>query len=272
MLNEEQRAIAESSEREDSQQVEPLTYGSYMHVPELLALQTPLGSPSVPDEMLFIIVQQVQELWFKQILHDMKRVINLLEERSILEALPLLARINLIVRVLGDEVGVLEKMPPQEFHRFRHVLTPSSGFESLQFRELELASGLNDPTFIRLLTRHINTSELQLRWPTTLHDALLANLASADPDPVRAVMAVYTEPGRHQALFLLCEVLSDYEILFAEWRFRHVKLVERAIGDMAKGTAGSSGAGYLGKTLGYRFFPELWEARNRLSAIATGRG
>ena len=272
MLNEEQRSIEASAAREHLQQVEPLTYGSYMHVPELLALQTPLGSPPVPDEMLFIIVQQVQELWFKQILHDMKRVINLLEERSILGALPLLARINHIMRTLGDEVGILEKMPPQEFHRFRHVLTPSSGFESLQFRELELASGLSDPAFIRLLSRLVNLPDLQLRWSTTLHGVLLAHLASADPDPVRAVMDVYTEPGRHQALFLLCEALSDYEILFSEWRFRHVKLVERAIGDMAQGTAGSSGASYLGKTLGYRFFPELWEARNRLSAVAIGRG
>jgi len=243
-----------------------------MHVPELLALQTPLGSPPVPDEMLFIIVQQVQELWFKQILHDMKRVINLLEERSILEAVPLITRINHIMRALGEEVGILERMPPQEFHRFRHVLTPSSGFESLQFREVELASGLTDPTFIRILTRLGNMAELQLRWPTTLHDALLANLASADADPVRAVMAVYAEHGRHQMLFLLCEAMSDYEILFAEWRFRHVKLVERAIGDMAQGTAGSSGTGYLSKTLGYRFFPVLWEARNRLSATATGHG
>lgn len=272
MLNEEQKVNAGAGVGVQAQRGEPLTYSAYMHVPELLALQTPLGSPPVPDEMLFIIVQQVQELWFRQILFDMKRIVTQLEERRILEALPLIARINHIMRVLGEEVGILERMPPQEFHRFRHVLTPSSGFESVQFRELELASGLNDPTFLRVLTKHIDVPELQSRWPTTLQDALLANLALADADPVRAVMAIYNEPDKHQSLFLLCEALSDYEIIFAEWRFRHVKLVERAIGDMSQGTAGSSGAGYLGKTLGYRFFPQLWEARNRLSAIATGRG
>lgn len=272
MLNEEHQAVTGIDEAVQAHNVEPLTYGSYMRVPELLALQSPLGSPPVPDEMLFIIVQQVQELWFKQVLHDLKRVVNLLEERRILEAIPLLARINHIIRVIGEEVGVLERMPPPEFHRFRHVLTPSSGFESFQFRELELASGLNDPTFIRLLTRHIDMPKLQSRWPTTLHDALLANLALVDADAVRAVVKVYQTPSEYQTLFLLCEALSEYEIFFGEWRFRHIKLVERAIGDMAPGTAGSSGAGYLSKTLTYRFFPELWGARNKLTAIANGQG
>jgi tryptophan 2,3-dioxygenase len=272
MLNEELKTVTNSENEAPARKTEPLTYGTYMRVPELLALQTPLGAPPVPDEMLFIIVQQIQELWFKQMLYDLKRVVNLLEERRILEALPLIARLNHIIRVVGDEVGVLERMPPTEFHRFRHVLTPSSGFESYQFRELELASGLNDPTFIRLLTRHIDVPDLQQRWPTTLHDALLANLATVDADPVRAVVAVYQMPGEYQAPYLLCEALSEYEIYFSEWRFRHIKLVERAIGDVAPGTGGSSGAGYLGKTLTYRFFPELWEARNRLTAIANERG
>src|SRR5688500_8948090 len=118
MLNDEQNVKAGAGVGVQAHRGEPLTYSAYMHVPELLALQTPLGSPPVPDEMLFIIVQQIQELWFRQILFDMKRIVTQLEERRILEALPLIARINHIMRVLGEEVGILERMPPQEFHRF----------------------------------------------------------------------------------------------------------------------------------------------------------
>ncbi|MEO5952123.1 MAG: tryptophan 2,3-dioxygenase family protein, partial [Chloroflexia bacterium] len=109
---------------------EPLSYGSYLRVPELLALQTPLGKPKVHDEMLFIIVQQAQELWFKQILFDMELVVRRLQAGDIPASVQLLTRIYRIMQVLGDEVDILAAMPPREFHGFRHVLTPSSGFES----------------------------------------------------------------------------------------------------------------------------------------------
>ena len=247
----------------------PLSYGSYLRVPELLELQTRLGPQDAHDEMLFIITQQAQELWFKQILHDLGAVIGSLGGGDIPRALHLLGRINTIMRVVGQEVTILETMPPPEFHRFRHVLSPASGFESLQFRELELASGLREPTFIKLIERHISVPELWERWPKSLHDAFLEQLEPLASDPVDAVVEVYSHPERHGYLFLLCEAMSEYEVQFSLWRFHHVKLVERAIGDRAMGTAGSAGAGYLGKTLGYRFFPELWEARNRLSALAS---
>lgn len=246
----------------------PLTYGLYLRVPELLQLQTPLGIPPARDEMLFIVVQQVQELWFKQILNDLRIVIDSLQQGNILWALPLLARINLIVRTLRNEVGVLETMPPQEFHRFRHVLSPASGFESEQFRELEMASGLAEPTFRKLLAKHMDLDRLGSAWPVTLHDVFLDLLEPIDPDPVAAVACIYDNAHRHPELYLLAEALSEYDVLFSEWRFHHIKLVERTIGDHMPGTAGSSGAGYLGKTLNYRFFPELWAARNRLTAQA----
>ena len=243
----------------------PLNYADYLRVPEILSLQTPLGPPDAHDEMLFIILQQVQELWFKQILHELKSIIPLLDNGDILGAVRLINRVNAIVRVLADEVGVLEMMPPQEFARFRHVLTPASGFESEQFRELEFASGLREPSLLKLIERHLDIERFRADWPVSLREAFVSLLAKVDPDPVQALVQVYGKNGVYPLLFTLAEALSDYEIEFSLWRFHHVKLVERAIGDNMPGTAGSSGAGYLGKTLGYRFFPELWAARNALT-------
>ena len=243
-----------------------MTYGDYLRVPELLSLQTPLRAPEAHDETLFIIVQQAQELWFKQILHELHAVVQLLEEQQLPEAVRLINRVNRIFDVLADEVTILETMPPQEFQRFRHVLTTSSGFESQQFRELELASGLSDVTFIKLIEKHMDLDKLRSPWRQTLRDAFLSQLAPIAADPVEALVEIYTHSRIHEGLYALAEALSEYETMFSKWRFHHIKLVERTIGDRSPGTAGSSGVGYLGKTLGYRFFPELLEARNRMSA------
>lgn len=245
---------------------EPLSYGSYLRVPELLELQTPLGRPPVHDEMLFIITQQAQELWFKQVLFDLDLVISHLHGRDIPASVHLLTRIIKIMQVLGDEVDILAGMPPREFHGFRHVLTPSSGFESHQFRELEYASGLNDASFVKLLDRYIGLEGLQKRWPVNLRDAAYTLLSDVSSDPAEAWTLIYDEVAKYPLLFLLAEALSEYEVYFGVWRFKHIKLVERTIGSQVPGTAGSAGAGYLGKTLGYKFFPELWEARNRLTS------
>jgi tryptophan 2,3-dioxygenase len=246
---------------------EPLTYGAYLRVPEILSLQTPLGDPPVHDEMLFIIVQQVQELWFKQILFELKSIVGLLQERDIAEAIRLITRVNHIIRAVASEVDILAMMPPREFHRFRHVLTPSSGFESHQFRELELASGLNDPTFLKVMDKYLGLADLNERWPVTLREVAYSLLSQVAKDPTEAWTLIYNDAKRYPELFALAEALSEYEVYFGEWRFHHIKLVERTIGDHVPGTAGSSGAGYLGKTLQYRFFPELWEARNRVTQM-----
>lgn len=259
---------AERTDRKQTAAQLPLTYASYLRVPELLNLQSPLGPADAQDEMLFIITQQSQELWFKQILHDLRIVLDRLETGDLTFALHLLGRINKIMHVVGQEVTVLATMPPPQFQRFRHVLSSSSGFESVQFRELEMASGLREPTFIKLIERHMNVPDIWARWPRSLHDLFLDLIEPLAPEPVDAVVEVYMHPERHGQLFLMSEALSEYETRFGEWRFNHIRLVERTIGDRAMGTAGSSGAGYLGKTLGYRFFPELWEARNRISALA----
>jgi len=248
----------------------PLTYGAYLRVPELLDLQSPLSLPTAHDEMLFIIVQQAQELWFKQILYELRTVIGLLADGALLEAVRLISRANLILSVLGSEVEVLETMPPMEFARFRGVLSTSSGFESEQFREVELASGLADPTFLRVLEKHMDGSTLRALWPVTLADAFRCALRPLSSDPTAALAEIYADPPAHLEHFMLAEALTEYEIRFQHWRFHHVKLVERVIGDRAAGTAGTAGSGYLNRTLSYRFFPELWEARNRLTAHQPG--
>jgi tryptophan 2,3-dioxygenase len=262
MLKDEQREGQPSSPTPSF----PLTYDKYLKISEILELQVLLSSPSAHDELLFIIVQQVQELWFKQILHEMRSVIDLVQRDALLPAVELMGRINHIARAVAVEVALLETMPPQEFQRFRYVLSPASGFESEQFRELELASGLAEPVFIKMIEKHMDLDALRARWPVTLHDAFLSQLAKVREDPVAAVAEVYCNASDHMPLYLLAEALSEYEVLFSEWRFRHIKLVERTIGGHSTGTGGTEGAGYLGKTMGYRFFPELWEARNRITA------
>jgi tryptophan 2,3-dioxygenase len=247
------------------------TYGQYLRVPELLSLQTRLSDPAVHGEMLFMVVQQAQELWFKQILHELRLVIDLLERGELPEATHVLDRVDRILRMLGDGVEILEALPPMEFQEFRWLLRTASGFESEQFRELEIASGLSDPDYLRMVSRIVDLTVLRERWPVTLHDAFRDCIAPVDPDPIRALVLIYARPSKFANLYRLCETLSDYELRFREWRFHHAQLVIRVIGDRAPGTAGSSGGAYLDRTLGYRFFPELWEARNKLIAEVTER-
>jgi tryptophan 2,3-dioxygenase len=251
---------------------EPFTYADYLRVPEILDLQSPLSEPQEHDELLFIIVQQIQELWFKQVLFELRSVIELMGRGELLEAVRLVDRVNKIMRAVAEEATVLETMPPQEFHRFRHVLTTSSGLESEQFRELEWASGLRDGTFLKIVEKLMGEAALRELWPVSLHDAFLGLLRDVNEKPAEAVAAIYNDPQANYPLYMLAEALSEYEVVFHEWRFHHVKLVERTIGDHSPGTAGSAGAGYLGKTLGYRFFPELWEGRNLLTARAPKGG
>src|SRR5438067_192242 len=195
----------EQGEKQTENPSQPLTYGDYLRVPELLQLQTPLKAPPAHDEMLFIIVQQAQELWFKQALYELRSIIDLLDRGRIDTALRLLGRVNRILRVLCDEVTVLESMPPQEFQRFRNVLSTSSGFESQQFRELELASGLSDSTFIKLIEKHMDVQSLRARWPRSLNDAFLGLLARENADLVDAIVQVYLHADAHPRLYALAE-------------------------------------------------------------------
>jgi tryptophan 2,3-dioxygenase len=245
---------------------EPLTYGIYLRVPELLDLQSLLGRPEVHDEMLFILGQQAQELWFKQILHELGPAVDALRRDAILPAARLLDRVNLILAVLSAETKVLATIEPRDFHRFRVHLQKASGFESQQFRELEIASGLRDDSYLKMVSHFVDTHELLARWPVSLAEAFRTVLGMLAPDPVEAIVRIYDDPDAEPGVQVLADVLSEYEQRFALWRFHHLQVVERVIGDRSPGTGGSSGSGYLARTLNYRFFPELWEARNRLTA------
>jgi tryptophan 2,3-dioxygenase len=248
---------------------EPRSYGSYLRVPELLRLQSPLSDPEVHGELLFIIVQQTQELWFKQILHELRPIIDLLGRGELEEATHMLDRVNRILRILAQEVEILETLPPAEFQHFRGLLKTASGFESEQFRLLELASGLDDDAYLRLASHALDLDGFRREWPHTLARAFVDALHGIDPDPVQALVRVYADPSAYPDLYRLAEALSDYEGLFAAWRFHHMRLVDRVIGGRSPGTGGSPGARYLMQTLRYRFFPALWEARNELTAALT---
>lgn len=246
------------------------TYGQYLRIPELLDLQTPVGPMELSGELLFIIGQQSQELWFKQILFDLRRTVEAVGAKSLVTASHILHRVNRIVEVLALETEILETLPPSEFHAFRRALKTASGLESEQFREIELASGLRDPEFMRIAEKMVDVDSILSRWPISLRDALLSSLCPPGESAAESLSDLYSNPERWPEGYLFAEVCSTYDLAFAEWRFHHMRVVERVIGGQSPGTGGSAGAGYLERTLRYRFFPELWQARDRLSRSGHG--
>ena len=237
-----------------------LSYGSYLKVPELLALQQ--GLTAEHDELLFIAVHQVYELWFKVLLHELEAARDALFEGDGFAALHWLKRVRVIERLLVEQLEVLETMSPQDFLAFRSELAPASGFQSVQFRELEFISGLKNPAYLkRLEADGEERARLARRLEEpTLWDAYLAYKArQGDP----SLGEVLRDRQSHAELFELAESLLDHDEAFAHWRSRHVLMVERQIGGKT-GTGGSTGAEYLRTTLDKRFYPELWELRSHL--------
>jgi len=219
---------------------EPLSYVSYLRINELLALQEPKSDGPEHDELLFIVIHQTYELWFKQILHELDRARRLLREGSLHPVLGTLRRVRTILKTLVGQVDILETMTPLEFNAFRARLESSSGFQSYQFREFEAVfarPGIWDDV-VKLLEGH-------------------GCMVSVDIE--ESLLSVYrTRPD----MSLLLEELVDIDEGLQEWRYRHVKMVERTIGN-SRGTGGSSGAGYLKSTLFNPVFPELWAIRSR---------
>lgn len=237
-----------------------LSYGSYLRIPDLLALQ--VGLTDAHDELLFIVVHQVYELWFKVLLHELEAVRDAMFAGEAFAARHGLRRAQVIERVLVEQVAVLETMSPQDFLAFRSELAPASGFQSVQFRELEFLSGLKNPAYLKRLEAQGDERarlERRLAQPT-LWDGFCALLAAAGSPSLEHV---YRQRAAHPELFDLAESLLDHDEAFALWRSRHVLMVERQIGGKT-GTGGSTGAQYLRGTLDKRFFPELWEVRSQL--------
>lgn len=270
-----------------------LTYGAYLRVAELTGLQQPQSAPPQHDELLFIIIHQTYELWFKQLLHELDAVIANLKTAATLppaqaahhdavyEAARLLRRCTEIMRVLVEQFTILETMLPTHFLAFRGKLRPASGFQSEQFREIEFLCGLKDA---KLLRSHEPSAEAhaalerRLREPSlrdVFFDALQAlgvlppipNEATAEERfnaQAQAICAIYRDERGKRDWIDVCERLTEFDELLVSWRLRHIQMVERTIG-VRLGTGGSSGASYLKVTLDKKFFPELWEARTLLT-------
>lgn len=248
-----------------------LSYSSYLRLADLLTQQRPQADPPAHDELLFITVHQVYELWFAQLLFELTAARDLMFDGALAEARHLLARAAAIERVLVAQMPVLETMTPQDFLVFRAILAPASGFQSVQFREIEFLSGAKDAGYLdRLHDADPGERERLSRRlaEPTLWDGFLAVLDSRSlpifPNvALRAsLLSIATDRG-HREVWDLAEALVTHDELCAEWRHRHVLMVERQIGTKA-GTGGSSGTPYLRSRLALRFFPALWELRSAL--------
>jgi tryptophan 2,3-dioxygenase len=252
-----------------------LTYGTYLRIPELLDLQVPRSDPPHHEELHFIIVHQAIELWMKLMLHDLERTVALLDGDEWARALALLGRVNRTVACGLDQMRSLHTLAPWDLQQFRSYLGSASGSQSVQFRELELLSGLRDPAYLKALDveyggrlPEVLAGRLAERSLADAHAAAAERLgigaAGAEPEAQRAAWAdFYVDPGRRADFYLVCEALVDYDERFIRWRHEHVALVQRALGDHARGTGGMA-ITYLQRTTRYRFFPALWALRDEL--------
>ena len=256
-----------------------LTYSSYLALDELLAAQRPRSEEH--DELLFIVIHQVYELWFKQLLHELAQLQRRLEAGQGHHALHTLRRMLTILKTIVAQIDVLETMTPSQFTSFRTRLDSASGFQSAQFRELEAVLGRRDE---RVLDAYEAGSPARERIAAALQrpsvfDSFLRYLAAQGiglpedrlerdvrrpVEPSEGVQAAILEAYRRDdEAAQVCERLVDLDEGMQEWRYRHVKMVERTIGDKM-GTGGSSGAAYLRETLFRPMFPDLWAVRDRL--------
>jgi tryptophan 2,3-dioxygenase len=256
---------------------ERLTYSGYLRLDQLLSAQQPRTGEH--DEMLFIVIHQIYELWFKQLLHELARLQSQLESGQTTHAMRTLRRTLAILKIVVAQLDVLETMTPTQFTRFRDALGTSSGFESAQFRELEAVLGRRDRM---MLAAHPEGGPERDRIAAAMSrpsvfDSFLRYLAGQGYDvPSEAADRDVTQPleasaGVQRVLkkvydddtdaTAVCELLVDLDEGMQEWRYHHVKMVERTIGGR-RGTGGSAGAGYLRTTLGSPTFPDLWAMRS----------
>jgi tryptophan 2,3-dioxygenase len=258
-----------------------LTYGSYLKIPELLSLQRPLSDGPEHDETLFIIIHQVYELWFKQQLHEADHLARLLVRNDQPNASATLKRMLTILKTMVAQIDVLETMTPTSFTSFRSRLSNSSGFQSSQFREFEFLLGhkraqavawqsegsperaalerrLHEPSLWHAFLRFLASNGLAIPHELLARDVTLPTESNAAVQQ-ELIRAYGTLPQVRQ----VCEMLVDLDEGIQEWRYRHVKMVERTIG-MKMGTGGSAGVDYLRSTLFKPLFPDLWEIRSEL--------
>ncbi|MFC7319491.1 tryptophan 2,3-dioxygenase [Halobacillus campisalis] len=261
---------------------EKMTYGEYLKLDPLLSSQHRLSDHH--DEMLFIIIHQVSELWMKLILHELQASVLSIRKGEMQEAFKMLSRVSTIQTQIIHAWDVLSTLTPAEYIQFRDKLGQASGFQSYQYRMVEFALGYKTPHVIKIYEkdRELHEELKQAYEAPSLYDAAIEKLVEAgfpinpsltnrdyteiyqaDPSVEQAWAEVYKNTDRYWNLYQLAEKLVDIEDSLQQWRFRHMKTVERIIGHKT-GTGGSSGVGYLKKVLDHRFFPELWDVRTKI--------
>lgn len=268
----------------DTSRQRDLSYNSYLRVPELLDLQHFESDPPAHDELLFIIIHQSYELWFKLVLYELDAIAERLDLDDVYEAQRLLGRVNKIERILVEKIHILETMTPRDFLMFRKALNPASGFQSIQFREVEFASGIKRHGVMRgieltdeqreRLEDRLEGPSLRTKFYETLQrrhfDVVVPDdrgdeLSEEDQKRTfEALLRIYEHPENHYHLYSLAEALIEHDQNLLQWRFHHVRVVERLIGTK-RGTGGSPGVRYLQSTLTRRAFPLLWAVRGMLS-------
>jgi tryptophan 2,3-dioxygenase len=264
--------------------IHDLDYKGYLKLDELQQLQHPLADPACHDEMLFIVVHQVFELWFRLLIHEIDKIFDLLDKDDVLESERLIRRLTSIIRLFIPKLSVLETMMPSDFIQFRDRLKPASGFQSIQFREIEFASGLNDRRYFGMFREDpVATARLEKRFnEPALWDHFVALLQRrgfrVDDENAqrRAIVEIYRPSGDH-SLRILCEAMIEYDETFSLWREHHIRMAQRMIGtkpgtgqEIVAATYGKAspmgtmGVDYLIQTLTKKFFPVLWAARSEM--------
>lgn len=278
-----QRDLEEGIERDFSRK---MSYGDYLCLDELLSAQRPLSEPPQHDELLFIIQHQTSELWLKLMVHELRSARDLLRVDDLAQALKRIARVKHIQHTLTDQWSVLATLTPSEYAEIRPFLATSSGFQSAQYREVEFLLGNKNADMVDVFSHDEKArGELsQLLREPSLYDEFIAFLhrrGYAIPPEllerdwtqphrlnealVDTIAAVYAAPTEHWGVYETCEELVDVEDNFQQWRFRHLQVVQRTIGQKT-GTGGSTGVAFLRRALDLTFFPELYEVRTRIGA------
>jgi tryptophan 2,3-dioxygenase len=282
--------MAERAERPDADR-EYLDYATYLGLDTLLAAQRPLSDPAHHDELLFIVQHQTTELWFKLMLHELRAATRLVRGDDLEGSFKILARVKHIQTQLLNQWSVLATLTPTEYAQFRYVLGPASGFQSHQNRLIEIALGKRDRRVLEIF-RHAPAirEELEqalhepsiydefLRWlarrgfnvPGEVLERDVSEPYASNPAVTEVVVAIYESPATAWDAYEMAEKLVDVDETYSLWRYRHLKVVMRIIGQK-RGTGGTAGAGYLRELIDEVFFPELWEARTELRERQAGR-
>ncbi|MET0423385.1 MAG: tryptophan 2,3-dioxygenase family protein [Actinoplanes sp.] len=249
-----------------------LTYGSYLQLDELLSMQQPQSRPEQPDEMHFIVTHQAIELWFRLMVQTVRQVRESIAGHHWTRATAEMRRLNRFAAVVVAQTATLTELPPASFLRFRHFLGTSSGLQSVQFRELEVLSGLRDDEYLAGV-RRISGGTLPAKVAAALAEPSLVEVLdrAAAECGVDDWARLYDELGADSPIYLLCEALVDYDEAWFRWRSEHRILVERMLGGSIRGTAGTTPS-YLERSLRIRFFPDLWQARSELAVMGAAVG